>query len=66
MIQAIAYRLCILSGTNLFEAIKSIPHMKYIRPEIHEGYQIAKPPIKIVVITSSPFILIIQIFWIKS
>ena len=62
MIQAIVYRYVILSGTNVLDATKSIPVMKYMRLEIHEAYQIAADPIMIVVITSRPFILIIQIF----
>jgi hypothetical protein len=62
MIQAYTYRLCNLSGTKFFEAMNSVPHIKYIIDEPHDAYQIARIPIRIVVITSSPFILIIQIF----
>ena len=47
---------------NFFEAIKSIPVAKYRKNETKEAFQMANIPTKIVARTSSPFILIIQIF----
>jgi hypothetical protein len=45
--------------------MKSIPVKKYKVLETKEACQIATIPIKIVAKISSPFYLIIQIFWIK-
>jgi hypothetical protein len=62
IILAIYCRFFILSGTNLLEAMKSIPNMKYKKLENHEAYQMAAAPIKLVQAISNAFILIIQTF----
>lgn len=62
IIAEITWRWCNLSITNFFEAMKSMPVTIYIPTEIKEACQMAIIPITIVEVTSSPFILIIQIF----